>query len=439
MQFYQNGKQAKRKPLSEVHLPLSFLFTSWGNPGNLSPLLTAARRLRERGHTVRVLGDACNHDETIQAGFTCRSWQRPKPLRPVDAAGDDPTWAEIRMMFEQLMFGSALDYALDTAEELHRQRTDVVVTSDFLAGPPIAAEAIGIPYALLAPHVSIRPLGGVPVAGCGFAPSDDALGQSQEQAVKARLVGIMDFCLPALNHARTTFGLEQLGDAFDHYDRADRVLIGMSQAFDFPATSLPGNVRYVGPLLDMPLWSRPWAAPWSGEQRRPRILVSLSTSFQNQAVLLRRLIATLGRMDVDAVVTAGPALDDEVLPGSGNVSVVHSAPHDRVMKEVSLVITHGGHGTVTRSLVNGVPLLVLPMGRDQADNAARVVARGAGLSLRDDATEEAIAFAVSRLIREPGFQEAAARLGGQIATDVDSPVLVRELELIGQRRCLMTA
>ena len=116
-------------------------------------------------------------------------------------------------------------------------------------------------------------------------------------------------------------------------------------------------------------------------------------------------------MDLDAVVTAGPAMAEEHFEAPANVSIVHSAPHDAIMKEVSLVVTHGGHGTVTWSLLNSVPLLVIPMGRDQGDNAARVVARGAGLSVTDSATEEEIAAAVGRLLAEPHFRAAAVRLG----------------------------
>jgi UDP:flavonoid glycosyltransferase YjiC (YdhE family) len=104
------------------------------------------------------------------------------------------------------------------------------------------------------------------------------------------------------------------------------------------------------------------------------------------------------------------------------------------MKEVSLVVTHGGHGTVTRSLVNGVPLLVIPMGRDQGDNAARVVARGAGLSLADGVTEPEIVSAVGRLITEAHFRAAARSLGEAMARDLTSPILVTEMEEIATRR-----
>ena len=419
--------------------PLQILLASWGNAGSLSPLLTGARRLQERGHDVRVLADASDRDEINQAGFEHRCWHRPTPMQPVVLPGEDPAAAEVRMMFKQLIFGSAMAYAQDTMEELHRMPADLVVTSDILMGPAIAAEALRLPYALLAPHVSIRPLDGVPPAASGLAPRSDPALHFQERQARSRLELLMADGLPVLNKARHAFRLAPLGHAFEHYDRADRVLIGLAAAFDFPAIRLPPNVRYVGPLLDLPKWARPWTAPWSAAVTRPRVLVSLSTSFQNQADVLGRIIEALGTMEVDAIVTAGPALDGVVLPASRNVSIVHSAPHDTVMQQVDAVITHGGHGTVTRSLLYGVPLLVVPMGRDQGDNAVRVVTRGAGLTLDQNATRRAIVASLGRVIGEESFKSAAKSLGARIANEVDSPVLVAELEAIASPRLRQSA
>jgi UDP:flavonoid glycosyltransferase YjiC (YdhE family) len=84
--------------------------------------------------------------------------------------------------------------------------------------------------------------------------------------------------------------------------------------------------------------------------------------------------------------------------------------------------------------LNGVPLLVIPMGRDQGDNAARVVAHGTGLSLADAATEQEIVFAVRRLITEPRFRAAAVRLGKTMAQNLTSPILVTEMEQMAMRR-----
>jgi UDP:flavonoid glycosyltransferase YjiC (YdhE family) len=239
------------------------------------------------------------------------------------------------------MFGAAIDYAADTMDALRTEPADAIITNDLLTGPVIAAEAAGIPCALLAPHVCVRPLDGVPSGMSGLIPSDQPQYQADEQAARARLVELMGGYLPTLNRARAAFGMAPLNNIFDHYDRADRLLLGISAAFDFPAANLPANLRYIGPLLDLPAWARPWTAPWSGTAARPRVLVSLSTSFQNQAALLQRIVAALGTMDLDAVVTIGPAMENENLEAPANVTIVHSAPHDTVMKEVSLAVTHG--------------------------------------------------------------------------------------------------
>jgi UDP:flavonoid glycosyltransferase YjiC (YdhE family) len=111
----------------------------------------------------------------------------------------------------------------------------------------------------------------------------------------------------------------------------DRLLIGISAAFDFPATRLPANLRYVGPLLDTTGWAQPWP-PWPRNTGRSRVLVSLSTIFQNQAALLRRIIAALGTLGLDAVATTGPAMEGQNFEVPTNVVIVHSAPHEIVME-----------------------------------------------------------------------------------------------------------
>jgi UDP:flavonoid glycosyltransferase YjiC (YdhE family) len=174
-------------------------------------------------------------------------------------------------------FGPAIDYAHDTMDALRKESVDAVLTNDLLAGPIIAAEAAGIPCALLAPHVSVRPIEGTPFCFDGSNPSDTPEFLAAESTMRARFIDMAGVYLPALNRARAAFGLPPLRDIFDHYDRVDRPLIGISVAFDSPATRLPANLRYVGPLLDMPGWAQPWTSPWPRNTGRSRVLVSLST------------------------------------------------------------------------------------------------------------------------------------------------------------------
>jgi UDP:flavonoid glycosyltransferase YjiC (YdhE family) len=189
-------------------------------------------------------------------------------------------------------------------------------------------------------------------------------------------------------------------------------------------------MRYIGPLLDESQWSKPWVTPWNSGSDRPRVLVSFSTTQQDQATALQRVINAVADAGMDGIATTGPALEDTTLDPPPNVTVVPSAPHDQVMKEVSVVVAHGGHGTVSRALRHGLPLLVMPMGRDQNDIALRVESHGAGIALPPDASEAEIAKALSRLVNEPGFGIAAQRLGKAIALDIAAEHLVREVEAI---------
>ena len=101
------------------------------------------------------------------------------------------------------------------------------------------------------------------------------------------------------------------------------------------------------------------------------------------------------------------------------------------MREAAGVVCHGGHGTVMRALTRRLPLLCLPMGRDQDDNAARVTARGAGLTLPPDAPDApvgAIRDALRRLIDDPAIRAAARKLGDAVAAEAASSAVVQELE-----------
>ena len=99
-----------------------------------------------------------------------------------------------------------------------------------------------------------------------------------------------------------------------------------------------------------------------------------------------------------------------------------------MLPETSVVVTHAGHGTIMRALAHGVPLLCMPMGNDQYDNAARVVARGVGLWLSTKASLASLRRAVQRLCTEPDFHAAARRMAAAIAAETAHPVAVQELE-----------
>jgi UDP:flavonoid glycosyltransferase YjiC (YdhE family) len=305
-----------------------------------------------------------------------------------------------------------------------------VLTDVGLVGSAVGAEAAGIPCALLSPTISVRPLPGVPALQSGLGPPRDAEACVKVAAANEQFAAAMNAWLPMLNAARQNFGLAPFGHVMELFDRPARHLLAVSAAFDYPHHALPPNLRYIGPLLESYDWTKPWQPPWPQESTRPRALVSFSTTDQNQTEALQRTVNALALAGIDGVATVGPALDPGKLQAPDNVALLPSAPHDAVMQEVSVVVTHGGHGTASRALWRGLPLLVMPMGRDQDDIAARVVFHGAGLVLPSTAPATEIAAALTRLVCEPPFRAAARRLGAAITEEIAATRLVDEMEAI---------
>ena len=413
--------------------PRRFLFVLWEGGGNVPPQLGLAKGLVERGHDVRVLTEDCLAADVAAAG--CRF--EPFVAAPNRASRDEdlvcdslartPLGAFARAR-DRVMMGPAAAYARDTRTALEREPVDALACDYLLFGPPIAAERAGVPTAALVHNVYLVPEPGKPAPGPGFAPARGPLGRARDIVVSRGFLALFNRGLPAVNRARTEQGLPPLRHVADHLDHVDRVLVLTSEVLDFHGHSHPPHLRYVGATLADPAWIDEWHSPWPATDTRPLLIVSLSSTYMAQERVLKHAVEGLGRFDARVLVTTGPAIDPESLPRAGNTTVTRSAPHAKLFPDAAVVVTHAGMGTVTRALAAGVPLVCLPMGRDQLDVAARVAHAGAGLRLRPSAKPATIAAAAERVISEPGFRIAAQRIGAQIVADAAAHRGLAELE-----------
>jgi UDP:flavonoid glycosyltransferase YjiC (YdhE family) len=414
---------------------LRFLFATWEGGGSVAPALTVARKLVERGHEVRVMADACVAPESAAAGAAFTPWRRaPSRLdrtRESDPAQDwlaaSPPEGLLRVI-DRIWAGPALAYAQDLADELDQAPADLVVTSEFLVGVQAACEARAQPYANLAVNIGIFPTPGVPPLGMGLTPATNEAERAQHAEAAGMVESLFDHGLPALNTARAALGLSPLLHLSDQPRRAAATLLATSRAFDLAPEDLPPGLHYVGPQLGEPSCAAPELELERSNDRRPLVVVGFSTTYQDHAGALQRVVDALSELPVTGVVTLGEAVKpDEVAPAA-NVRIVSGASHDALMRQAALVVTHGGHGTVCRALAHHRPLLLMPHGRDQNDNAARVTARGAGLALPPNASVAEIRTAVDRLLTEPVFAQAAARLGAAVAEEAACSPVAEVLE-----------
>ncbi len=416
--------------------PRRFLFTLWEGGGNVPPQVELARRLVQRGHRVRVMSDQCNEAEVRAAGCSFIAYTRAPSRSDTSAAStllkdyeaSNPLQSFL-IFRDQVMIGPALAYAQDVLAELQREPADVVVVNDGLLGPMMAAEQARLPYAVILPHHYLYPTPGMPPPGRVTEPPRNAMERARDWLINQVILRAFDGGLPALNAARAELGLPPVAHVLDLMHQADRVLVLTSPAFDFAATRLPPNVRYVGPVINDPHWAdAPVSAEESLSATEPLVVVSFSTTFQNQQPVVQRVINALGQLPVRGLVTTGPALEPTQFQVPSNVRVQRFAPHSELFPRAAAVVTHGGHGTVIRALAYGVPVVCLPMGRDQQGNAARVVARQVGKALPSTSSEAAIRQAIHEVVTIPQYRQRAQQLSAQIVSDAQSSQAVAELE-----------
>jgi MGT family glycosyltransferase len=411
----------------------SYLFALVDGGGNVPPELSAVRRLVERGHVVTVLAEDSVAGDVRATGARLRPWVQA-PNRPDRRPENDPArdwecrypWQLIERLIATLFVGPAAGYANDVRDAIADTRPHLVICSMFCLGGMVAAEAAGLPFDVLLPNVYPLPAKGLPPFGIGLQPARGAVGRMRDRALNAFIERLWDSKgLSGLNALRVQHGLAPLARFLDQARRARRQLVLTSAAFDFPA-ALPPSVRYVGPALDDPVWAHlPWTPPTGSD---PLVLVAMSSTFQDQIGCLQRVVDALGTLPVRGLVTTGPAIDPSALCARANVTVVPSAPHRQVLRHAAVVVTHAGHGTVMKALAADVPMVLLPHGRDQADTAARVTSRGAGIALKRTASPGEIAHAVRRLLQNGSYRVCAQELGDTVRRDAKSDLLLRELE-----------
>jgi MGT family glycosyltransferase len=177
--------------------------------------------------------------------------------------------------------------------------------------------------------------------------------------------------------------------------------------FDYNYHHLPVHHRYVGPLL----WEADAPMPgYLDAPGDPWVLVTISSLLQDDIPLARAALSALAHHPVRVLLTLGGGHQRaEVGPISDNAHVEHYVPHSKVLERSMLLVSHAGHGSVMKALWHGVPMVLMPWGRDQPGVAARAASLGvAQVVARDLVTEARLADTVQRVLKDRHMREAAS-------------------------------
>jgi MGT family glycosyltransferase len=340
----------------------------------MTPLLL---ELRDRGHRVhvRTIGDqvdlmtwlgleASAIDERI-AGIVHPDWEASNPKQAL--------LVTVRTFAERARYdGPDLDAAIAAVQP------DLLVVDINSWGALNAAEASGLPRVIVSPYTPPLKSQGVPPFGPGLKPLPGLVGRLRDGIVRPLVIGVAERTMrPDMNRLRAAHGLPPVRGADDFFRRGQLMLVTTAEPFEYPHPDWAPDVRMTG--------ASPWEPPqdpppWLDEIDRPLVLVTTSSEFQDDGILVRTALEALADEPV-AVVATMPAGVEDGLNVPANARVEQFVPHGPLLDRAAVAVTHGGMGATQKALLRGVPVCVVPFGRDQLEVARRVEVSGSGTRL----------------------------------------------------------
>jgi UDP:flavonoid glycosyltransferase YjiC (YdhE family) len=372
------------------------------DPGHSFPAIALCRRFSAAGDAPTL--------------FTGTEWLETARVGGVDAielAGLDPTADDDDRDAGAKIHQRAARMAVLNLPQLRELAPDLVVSDVITACGGMSAELLGIPWIELNPHPLYLPSKGLPPLGSGLAPGAGVRGRLRDAAMRALTARSWRAGIRQRAGVRVEIGLPATDPG------PLRRLVATLPAMEVPRPDWPAEAVLVGPLHFEPTEQLLPIPPGAG----PVVVVAPSTALtgtQGMAQTALDCLAPGTGLPVGARVVVsrlnGPDLT--VPPWA----VAGLGRQDELLAHADLAICGGGHGMVAKTLLAGVPLVVVPGGADQWEIANRVARQGSGRLVRP-LTAEALVKAVDEVLTTPSYREAAQRAAASIA-EVADPVWV---------------
>ncbi|HWT50530.1 MAG TPA: glycosyltransferase [Mycobacterium sp.] len=323
---------------------------------------------------------------------------------------------------------AAIDDDVDAGARIHRRAAqmavlnapvlrdlvpDLVVSDVITACGGMAAELLGIPWIELNPHPLYLPSKGLPPIGSGLAPGTGIRGRVRDATMRALTARSWRAGLRQRATVRVEIGLPARDPG------PLRRLIATLPALEVPRPDWPAEAVVVGPLHFEPTDRVLEIPAGSG----PVVVVAPSTALTGTEGLTE---VALGCLTPGDTLPAGSRLVVSRLSGADltvpSWAVVGLGHQSELLTHADLVICGGGHGMVAKTLLAGVPLVVVPGGGDQWEMANRVVRQGSARLIRP-LTADALVAAANEVLSSRSYREAARAAAASIAGVAD-PVRV---------------
>jgi rhamnosyltransferase subunit B len=397
------------------------LLAATGSLGDLHPILAIALGLKQRGHSAIVATSNVYREKVIEAGLEFAPMgPHLEPSAELARHIFDPLRGPERLIRGILYPAIPAAYA-EIVEALHG--CDLLVTHPIAFAAQIAAEKLRLPWVSTVtaplslpsrydpPVYAMAPwLAGLRRLGPGWNGFFIQLGRA---AVGHWRKPVTKF--------RASLGLPPGQDPiFDGQHSPACVLAMFSPEMAPPQPDWPRQTCAVGfPFYDCERYGEPVdpaLEQFLAGGPAPVVFTLGSSAVFDAGRFYQESLAAVKRLGCRAVLLAGNNRMDGSLPVG--TAVFPYAPYSQILPRAACVVHQGGIGTCGQALAAGKPMLVMPFGFDQFDNAARLVRLGVARTIaRRRYTGARVAAELQLLLGDAAYAKAAAEAACKVRAE----------------------
>ena len=404
---------------------------SYGGAGHLNSLLALSRRLVDRGHRVtffqRAELEARVREYGLEFSTIGPAWSLAERRHARSGVAD------LRYRIKRITDEMAV-FLRDAPGAISRSGIDALIIDEIALAGPTLAQMLKLPYVFVSTSVPHNFGWTVPQSLSQCDNPISLFGRLQKALLQVsvfRMGGPVRWKLDQYRRQRGLGPIRELQKVFP----ALAHIATLPACLDFPRSTRPINFYYTGPFVNQS--ARPLVDfPWDRLNGRPLIYVSLGTARKIQPSIFRMIAVACEGLGLQVVMSLGGRRDPKMfvdLPG--NPLVVREAPQLELIKIAAIVINHAGINTVLETLMEGKPMIAIPIMHDQPALAARLSCLHVAEVIPERRlSANALRSAVLRVLNDSSYGDAAREIQDKIQAGrgLERAVEVIETYLNGQ-------